>query len=159
MKRDLVELASRKYDLVVIGAGVYGAAAAWDATLRGLSVALIDKGDWTRMRQSVKQAMDKAERRQDIYASNLFKSKPYVWCCIVDDRVDDAYRSLREAPIALVRMAGPLPADFTPLCEGGKPMQSFRMLRPVARPIPAGRLINQKRRHMARRRLKRLGLS
>ena len=46
MKRDLVDLAERSFDLVVIGAGVYGAAAAWDATLRGLSVALVDKGDF-----------------------------------------------------------------------------------------------------------------
>ena len=46
MKRDLKKLAAEKYDVVVIGAGIYGAAAAWDATLRGLKVALIDKGDF-----------------------------------------------------------------------------------------------------------------
>ena len=31
---------------MVVGAGVYGAATAWDASLRGLSVALIDKADF-----------------------------------------------------------------------------------------------------------------
>ncbi len=31
MKRDLETLASRVFDLVIVGAGVYGAAAAWDA--------------------------------------------------------------------------------------------------------------------------------
>ena len=31
---------------MIVGAGVYGAAAAWDAALRGLSVALVDKGDF-----------------------------------------------------------------------------------------------------------------
>ena len=46
MKRDLKELSNRIYDLLIVGAGIYGAAAAWDATLRGLSVALIDKGDF-----------------------------------------------------------------------------------------------------------------
>jgi glycerol-3-phosphate dehydrogenase len=46
MKRDLNQLASQKYDLLVIGGGIYGACIAWDATLRGLSVALIDKGDF-----------------------------------------------------------------------------------------------------------------
>ncbi|MBC8181201.1 glycerol-3-phosphate dehydrogenase/oxidase [candidate division KSB1 bacterium] len=46
MKRDLKKLSSEKYDVVVIGAGIYGVATAWDATLRGLKVALIDKGDF-----------------------------------------------------------------------------------------------------------------
>ena len=31
---------------LVVGAGIYGAMAAWDAALRGLSVALIDRGDF-----------------------------------------------------------------------------------------------------------------
>jgi glycerol-3-phosphate dehydrogenase len=46
MKRDLEKLSSQEYDLVIVGAGIYGACAAWDATLRGLKVALIDKGDF-----------------------------------------------------------------------------------------------------------------
>jgi glycerol-3-phosphate dehydrogenase len=44
MKRDLDRL-RESFDLLVIGAGIYGAAIAWDATLRGLRVALIDRGD------------------------------------------------------------------------------------------------------------------
>jgi glycerol-3-phosphate dehydrogenase len=46
MTRDLRRMADTRFDLVIIGAGFYGAIAAWDATLRGLSVALIDKGDF-----------------------------------------------------------------------------------------------------------------
>jgi glycerol-3-phosphate dehydrogenase len=46
MVRDLRRLADTHFDLVVVGAGFYGAIAAWDATLRGLSVALIDKDDF-----------------------------------------------------------------------------------------------------------------
>ncbi len=46
MRRDLARLASEEFDLLVVGGGIYGAAAAWDATQRGLSVALIDKGDF-----------------------------------------------------------------------------------------------------------------
>jgi len=46
MKRDLAKLAATEYDVVIIGAGIYGVAAAWDASLRGLKVALIDKGDF-----------------------------------------------------------------------------------------------------------------
>ena len=46
VKRDLRQLADTPFDLLVIGGGIYGAAAAWDATQRGLSVAVIDKGDF-----------------------------------------------------------------------------------------------------------------
>ncbi len=46
MVRDLRRLADTRFDLIVVGAGFYGALAAWDATLRGLSVALIDQGDF-----------------------------------------------------------------------------------------------------------------
>ena len=46
MKRDLSELAARSYDLVIVGGGIFGACAAWDATLRGLSVALLDRADF-----------------------------------------------------------------------------------------------------------------
>jgi len=46
MNRDLTRLADREFDLVIVGGGVYGACAAWDATLRGLSVALLERGDF-----------------------------------------------------------------------------------------------------------------
>jgi glycerol-3-phosphate dehydrogenase len=46
MIRDVSRLASSSFDLVVIGGGIYGACAAWDATLRGLSVALVERGDF-----------------------------------------------------------------------------------------------------------------
>ena len=45
MRRDLRRLADEPFDLLIIGAGVYGAAMAWDAAQRGLSVALVDRGD------------------------------------------------------------------------------------------------------------------
>ena len=46
VKRDLRGLGDTSFDLLVIGGGIYGAAATWDATQRGLSVAVIDKGDF-----------------------------------------------------------------------------------------------------------------
>lgn len=46
MLRDLRGLADGAFDLVVIGGGVFGAAAAWDAAQRGLSVALIERADF-----------------------------------------------------------------------------------------------------------------
>jgi glycerol-3-phosphate dehydrogenase len=46
MIRDFRLLADRTFDLVVVGGGVFGACAAWDATLRGLSVALVERSDF-----------------------------------------------------------------------------------------------------------------
>lgn len=45
MQRYHNQLGDREFDALVIGAGIYGSFIAWDAALRGLSVALIDKGD------------------------------------------------------------------------------------------------------------------
>ncbi len=46
MKRNLSELASQQFDLLVIGGGIYGACVAWEASQRGLSVALVEKNDF-----------------------------------------------------------------------------------------------------------------
>jgi glycerol-3-phosphate dehydrogenase len=46
VQRNLSELASRDYDLVVVGGGIFGVCAAWDAALRGLSVALLEAADF-----------------------------------------------------------------------------------------------------------------
>ena len=42
----LAELTSRTFDVLVIGGGITGAGIARDAAMRGLSVALVDKGDF-----------------------------------------------------------------------------------------------------------------
>lgn len=42
----LGRLSHEEWDLLVIGGGVNGLATAWDAALRGLRVAIIDKDDW-----------------------------------------------------------------------------------------------------------------
>jgi len=46
MDRDIAKLSDRDFDVVVIGGGIFGACAAWDACLRGYSVALIEKDDF-----------------------------------------------------------------------------------------------------------------
>ncbi len=46
MQRNLKPLADETFDLLIIGGGVNGLATAWDATLRGLKVALVEKADF-----------------------------------------------------------------------------------------------------------------
>lgn len=46
MKRDLAGMSGQTFDLAVIGGGITGACIARDAALRGLSVALVDRGDF-----------------------------------------------------------------------------------------------------------------
>lgn len=46
MKRDLLALTEKEFDLVIVGGGIFGICAAWDASLRGLSVALVERGDF-----------------------------------------------------------------------------------------------------------------
>jgi glycerol-3-phosphate dehydrogenase len=46
LRRDLSRFADTAFDLLVVGAGIHGACAAWDASLRGLSVAIVDQDDF-----------------------------------------------------------------------------------------------------------------
>jgi glycerol-3-phosphate dehydrogenase len=46
MKRKIAALTAQVYDLIVIGGGIFGVYAAWDAALRGLTVALVEQGDF-----------------------------------------------------------------------------------------------------------------
>jgi glycerol-3-phosphate dehydrogenase len=46
MIRDLDQLATRSFDVAVVGGGVYGLTIAYDAAQRGLSVALVERNDF-----------------------------------------------------------------------------------------------------------------
>ena len=46
IRRQPENLASEEFDLLVIGAGIFGACAAWEAALRGYRVALIEQNDF-----------------------------------------------------------------------------------------------------------------
>ncbi|MCF8023992.1 MAG: glycerol-3-phosphate dehydrogenase/oxidase [Desulfobacteraceae bacterium] len=47
MVRDINALVNKEFDLIVIGGGIFGVCAAWDAVLRGLSVVVLEKGDFS----------------------------------------------------------------------------------------------------------------
>jgi glycerol-3-phosphate dehydrogenase len=46
MRREPARLGERLFDLLVVGGGIYGAWIAYDAALRGLSVAIVERDDW-----------------------------------------------------------------------------------------------------------------
>ena len=46
MKRDIRAFTEKEFDVLVVGGGIFAACAAWDASLRGYSVALIEKNDF-----------------------------------------------------------------------------------------------------------------
>src|SRR6476661_2484969 len=46
MQRSFAALESTMFDVLVIGGGITGAGIARDAAMRGLKVAIVDKGDW-----------------------------------------------------------------------------------------------------------------
>ena len=45
MVRDLDALTARRFDVLVVGGGIHGLMAAWDAATRGLHVALVERHD------------------------------------------------------------------------------------------------------------------
>ena len=46
MRRDIAAATGRRFDLLVIGGGIFGAGIARDAALRGLRVALVEQADF-----------------------------------------------------------------------------------------------------------------
>ena len=46
MRRDLSKFSGTTFDLLIVGGGIVGAGIAWDASLRGLSCALIEQGEF-----------------------------------------------------------------------------------------------------------------
>jgi len=52
MRRDFSRLQDRTFDVLICGGGIYGAWTAYDAALRGLKVALVDRGDWANATSS-----------------------------------------------------------------------------------------------------------
>jgi glycerol-3-phosphate dehydrogenase len=46
VRRDLAALQDRPHDLLIVGGGIHGVAAAWDAAQRGLAVALVERHDF-----------------------------------------------------------------------------------------------------------------
>src|SRR5436190_2515950 len=46
MRRDLDRLQDRTFDVLVVGGGIYGLAIAYDASQRGLGVALVERDDF-----------------------------------------------------------------------------------------------------------------
>lgn len=46
MRRDLSLFTEREFDVVIVGGGIFGICTAWEAASRGLTVALVERGDF-----------------------------------------------------------------------------------------------------------------
>ena len=71
MKRDLGKLSNTEYDVLIIGGGIYGVTATWDAVLRGLKVALIERGIFVEEERAeycseYEKVVERAKRGQQI---------------------------------------------------------------------------------------------
>jgi glycerol-3-phosphate dehydrogenase len=51
MQRDIDRLKTERFDVLVIGGGIYGSWIAYQAAVTGLKVALVEKSDWGSARQ------------------------------------------------------------------------------------------------------------
>jgi glycerol-3-phosphate dehydrogenase len=47
IRRNTSTLSQKEYDLLIVGGGIFGACALWDAASRGLRAALVEKGDFS----------------------------------------------------------------------------------------------------------------
>lgn len=83
MRRNTNRLANETFDLLIIGGGIYGVTAAWDAAQRGLSVAIVDQADFAACTtaNSLKivhgglrylQSLDIKRMRESIYERKVF---------------------------------------------------------------------------------------
>ncbi|HEY9507193.1 MAG TPA: FAD-dependent oxidoreductase, partial [Gemmatimonadales bacterium] len=144
MRRDLSRLESEEHDLLVIGAGIQGACIAWDAALRGLRVAVVERDDFG--------AATSANSLRIIHGGLRYLARgdfPRMW------------ESIRERS-ALLRIAPGLVEPLPVLIPTGPPGVPSRLaLRaalalthvfsprrnrdlPPARRIPAGRLLSRR---------------
>lgn len=90
MQRDLKKLAGEHYDLLIIGGGINGLTAAWDASLRGLKVAVVERSDFGSATSAATlkivhgglrhlQYLDMVRMRQSIRErSNLLRLAPHL---------------------------------------------------------------------------------
>lgn len=47
LKRDIAAIQTKEFDLIIVGGGIFGACAAWEAASRGVSALLLEKGDFS----------------------------------------------------------------------------------------------------------------
>ncbi len=139
MKRCPNELQARQYDVLIVGAGITGACLAFDAALRGLTVALVDKGDFgaatsaasskllhggLRYLQQLRFDKVRESAQERIYFQNLAPHLTHYVPFVVP-----TYRGISKSKTLL--NAGML--LYTILCAGHR-----RLLRDPGKRVPAG---------------------
>lgn len=101
-EEQIQELTRTAFDVCIIGGGVSGAGCALDASLRGLRVALIDKGDFAAETSSRSTKLLHGGVR---YLEQAFKKGDYKQLNQVKHGLKERHRLLRNAP----HLSSPLP--------------------------------------------------
>lgn len=113
MKRCVDALTADRFDLVVLGAGITGAGVALDAALRGLRVALLDKGDFASGTSSMSSKL--------VHGGLRYLEQAQF--ALVYEALHERSRLLRNAP----HLVWPLPFTLPYYAESRVPAWKWRL--------------------------------
>lgn len=106
-RRELIEsLKTKEFDVLIIGGGSAGAGCALDATTRGLSVALVDTGDFASQSSSKSTKLLHGGIR---YLEKAVKNFDYKQLSLVREALDERKTVMNIAPYLTARMPFMLP--------------------------------------------------
>jgi glycerol-3-phosphate dehydrogenase len=95
MNRNLPSLHRQEFDILVIGGGIYGACVCWDAASRGLSTALIEKGDFGNATSAASLKVIHGGLRYlqtgNLHLMRLMKHEQRIWMNIAPHQIHPIY--------------------------------------------------------------------
>ncbi len=118
MQRNLRQLASNEYDVLVIGGGITGACIAHDAALRGLSVALVEKNDFGACTSSASSKL--------LHGGIRYLPKGQVWKVRESAREQAIFQGI--APHLTRWLPFLIPTDNSALAKGAPAMKAAMLV-------------------------------
>jgi len=118
MQRNLRQLASKEYDVLVIGGGITGACIAHDAALRGLSVALVEKNDFGACTSSASSKL--------LHGGIRYLPKGQVWKVRESAREQAIFQGI--APHLTRWLPFLIPTDNSALAKGAPAMKAAMLV-------------------------------
>ncbi len=114
MQRNVHQLSNKRYDVLVIGGGITGACIAHDASLRGLSVALVEKNDFGACTSSASSKL--------LHGGIRYLAKGQVWKVRESAREQAVFQHL--APHLTRWVPFLIPTEKSPAAKGSLAMKS-----------------------------------